>query len=185
MAQKRFIVGIGTGIDLHGENVTKAACRAVNDAVSRSCLCGLVEIMDLQDLGDVSVEILIASPRPHEVDLEQVKAAVPIGQKTARTVEGELVTEGICVPAFAPTCNQVVVVNASVTVITGPGWSPLDRQGRKEKRKECALLGSGMLTYGRSLTKEVRCGSHLTHWGSKNLSIQRNFYGGGMDNGRQ
>jgi uncharacterized protein (TIGR02058 family) len=114
MANKRFIVEIGTGIDLHGENVTKAACRAVNDAVSRSCLCGLVEIMDLQDLGDVSVDILIASPRPHEVD--QVKAAVPIGQKTARAVEGGMTAQGLCVARFAPECDQIVLANAAITV---------------------------------------------------------------------
>jgi uncharacterized protein (TIGR02058 family) len=116
MAHKRFIVEIGTGVDLHGENVTKAACRAVNDAVSRSCLCGLVEIMELQDLGDVLVEILVASPRPHEVDLEQVKAAVPIGQKTARAVEGGMTAQGLCVAQFAPECDQIVVANAAITV---------------------------------------------------------------------
>jgi uncharacterized protein (TIGR02058 family) len=116
MGSKRFIVEIGTGVDLHGENVTKAACRAVNDAVSRSCLCGLVEILDLQDLGDVLVDILIASPRPHEVDLEQVKAAVPIGRRTARAVEGGMTAQGLCVARFAPDCDQIVVVNAAITV---------------------------------------------------------------------
>lgn len=116
MARKRFIVEIGTGVDLHGENVTKAACRAVNDAVSRSCLCGLVEILDLQDLGDVRVDILIASPRPQEVDLEQVKAAVPIGRRTARAVEGGMTAQGLCVARFAPQCDQIVVVNAAITV---------------------------------------------------------------------
>jgi uncharacterized protein (TIGR02058 family) len=116
MASKRFIVEIGTGVDLHGENVTKAACRAVNDAVSRSCLCGLVEILDLQDLGDVLVDILIASPRPQEVDLEQVKAAVPIGRRTARAVEGGMTARGLCVARFAPECDQIVVVNAAITV---------------------------------------------------------------------
>jgi uncharacterized protein (TIGR02058 family) len=116
MASKRFIVEIGTSVDLHGENVTKAACRAVNDAVSRSCLCGLVEILDLQDLGDVLVDILIASPRPQEVDLEQVKAAVPIGRRTARAVEGGMTAQGLCVARFAPECDQIVVVNAAITV---------------------------------------------------------------------
>jgi uncharacterized protein (TIGR02058 family) len=33
MGTKRFIVEIGTGADLHGEDVTKAACRAVKDAI--------------------------------------------------------------------------------------------------------------------------------------------------------
>ena len=35
---KRFIVELGMGTDLHGGDVTKAAKRAVRDAVSKSCL---------------------------------------------------------------------------------------------------------------------------------------------------
>jgi uncharacterized protein (TIGR02058 family) len=118
---KRFIVEIGTGIDLHGENVTKAACRAVKDAVSRSCLCGLLEILKLQKLDDVRVEILVASPRPQEVDLDQVMAEVPIGQKTARAVEGGLTAQGLCVAQFAPKCDQIVVVNTAITVYVASG----------------------------------------------------------------
>jgi uncharacterized protein (TIGR02058 family) len=116
MKSKRFIVEIGTGADLHGEDVTKAACRAVKDAISRSCLCGLVEIMDMENLEAVQVDILVASPRPDEVDLEQVKAIAPIGLKTASSVAGGMVVKGLCVPNFAPNCDQIVVVNAAVTV---------------------------------------------------------------------
>lgn len=116
METKRFVVEIGSGVDLHGEDVTKAACRAVKDAISRSCLCGLVEIMGIEDLQDMQVDILVACPKPDEVDLEQVKATVPIGQKTARAVEGGMNAKGICVPNFAPDCDQIVVANAAVTV---------------------------------------------------------------------
>jgi uncharacterized protein (TIGR02058 family) len=135
MTTKRFIVEIGTGADLHGENVTKAACRAVNDAVSRSCLCGLVEILDLQDLGDVAVDILIASPRPHEVDLEQVKAAVPIGRRTARAVEGGMTAQGLCVARFAPECDKIVVVNAAITVSIEGSKANTTKGGMKSGRK--------------------------------------------------
>jgi uncharacterized protein (TIGR02058 family) len=114
--RKRFVVEIGTGIDIHGENVTKAACRAVKDAVSRSCLCGLLEILELKNLEDVVVEIQIASPNPEQVDLEKVMAEVPIGRKSARAVEGGMTSQGLCVPQFAPECDQIVVVNAAVTV---------------------------------------------------------------------
>ena len=114
--RKRFIVEIGTGIDIHGENVTKAACRAVRDAVSRSCLCGLLEILELKNLEDVRVEIQVASPNHDQVDLEQVMAEVPIGRKSAHAVEGGMTTKGLCVPQFAPDCDQIVVVNAAVTV---------------------------------------------------------------------
>ena len=67
MAAKRFIVEIGSGIDIHGEDATKAACRAVKDAISRSCLCGIVEIMGIHDLNSVDVEIVVAVPRPQDV----------------------------------------------------------------------------------------------------------------------
>ena len=116
MGIKRFIVELGTGADLHGEDVTKAACRAVKDAISRSCLCGLVEILGIEDLQAMQVDVLVACPKPDEVDLEQVKATVPIGQKTARAVEGGMSVRGLCVPNFAPDCDQIVVANAAVTV---------------------------------------------------------------------
>ena len=116
MGTKRFVVEIGTGADLHGEDVTKAACRAVKDAISRSCLCGLVEIIGIDDLQIMQVDILVACPKPDEVDLEQVKATAPIGQKTARAVEGGMIAKGLCVPSFATDCDQIVVANAAVTV---------------------------------------------------------------------
>jgi len=116
MDRKRFIVELGTGIDLHGENVTEAACRAVKDAISDSCLCGLVEILELKDMGQVDVEILVACPKPEEVDLEKVKAVVPIGRKQAHAEAGGMVAEGLCVPQFGPDCDQIMVANAAVTV---------------------------------------------------------------------
>ena len=114
--RKRFNVEIGTGMDVHGEDVTRAACRAVKDAVSRSCLCGLLEILDLKNLEDVQVDILVASPNPDRVDLEQVMKEVPIGRKSARAVEGGMTAQGLCVPQFGPQCDQIVVANAAVTV---------------------------------------------------------------------
>ena len=116
MAMKRFIVELGTGIDLHGENVTKAACRAVSNAVSKSCLCGLVEVLGLTNLEEVFVDILVAVPRPSEMDGEKVKEMVPIGRKTVRAVEGGMITQGLCVDRFGPECDQIVVANASITV---------------------------------------------------------------------
>jgi len=116
MAGKRFIVELGTGIDLHGENVTEAACRAVKDAISKSCLCGLLEILELKDLEAVDVDILVACPKPEEVDLEQVMAEVPIGRKTAVAVAGGMIAQGICVPKFGPRCDRIMVANASITV---------------------------------------------------------------------
>ena len=116
MAKKRFVVEIGTGIDIHGEDATEAACRAVKDAISRSCLCGLVEIIELKDFEQMEVDILVASPKPDEVDLDQVKAIVPLGRKNVRVVEGGMIAQGLCVTQFAPDCDRILVANAAVTV---------------------------------------------------------------------
>jgi uncharacterized protein (TIGR02058 family) len=98
------------------ENEIKKTLMDLKDAISRSCLCGLVEILGIEDLQAIQVDIQVACPEPDEVDLEQVKATLPIGQKIARAVEGEMNAKGLCVPNFAPDCYQIVVANAAVTV---------------------------------------------------------------------
>ena len=44
---RKFIVEFGMGTDLHGQDVNKAAKKAVKDAVSRSCLCGLQDVLNI------------------------------------------------------------------------------------------------------------------------------------------
>jgi uncharacterized protein (TIGR02058 family) len=116
MARRRYIVELGTGVDLHGMDVTKAACRAVRDAIGRSCLCGLVEILGNEELRNIHVDILIACPFPDQVDPEEVKAEVPIGTKEMRAEYGGMQTPGMCVKQFAADCDTIVVANAAVTV---------------------------------------------------------------------
>ena len=116
MTSRRFTVELGFGVDLHGENMTEAACRAVKDAVSRSCLCGLVEILELTDPNQILVDIVIACPKPEDVDLELVKSLAPLGRKTARAIDGGMQVLGLCVPSFGPNCDQIVVANAALTV---------------------------------------------------------------------
>ena len=65
----------------------------------------------------MEVDIHVACPKPENVDLEQVKATVPIGRKTAQAVEGGMKVKGLCVPNFAPDGDQIVVANAAVTVL--------------------------------------------------------------------
>jgi uncharacterized protein (TIGR02058 family) len=55
-------------------NVTEAASRAVKDAVSHCCMCGLVEALGLKDLNnDMRVSMKIAAPDPERVDSETLK----------------------------------------------------------------------------------------------------------------
>jgi uncharacterized protein (TIGR02058 family) len=86
--KSRVILELGSGNDLHGSDYTKAALRAVEDALHHS---SLVFIRALKvDRKTLDVEVTIGVQRPDRVDLEQVKAALPVGNVTVRAVKGGL-----------------------------------------------------------------------------------------------
>jgi len=115
MTLKRYVVELGYGADLHGADATKAARRAVRDAISRSCLCGLFEIVGLRDPDAMQVAVKIGCPRPEQVDGAAVLAELPFGTKTLEVVEGGLTTRGVEVPSLG--CGDgIIVAVASLTV---------------------------------------------------------------------
>lgn len=116
MNLKKFIVEIGMGVDQHGQDATKAARKAVQNAIANSCLCGLLEIVRLTDLNQMVVEILVASPRPETVNREEVLQAIPFGQKRIQVVEGGMVAHAVRQPELGDTSDEVYVANAAVTV---------------------------------------------------------------------
>jgi uncharacterized protein (TIGR02058 family) len=84
----RVIVELGSGNDLHGADYTKAALRAVQDALHHS---SLVFIRSLGiDKKTVDVAVTIGVQRPERVDLEKIKASLPVGNVTVRAVKGGL-----------------------------------------------------------------------------------------------
>lgn len=116
MPQKRFIVELGTGADLHGMDDTKAARRAVRDAIGRSCLCGLVEVLGKTRFEGVHVSVQIACPHPEQLDEDAVLAEIPVGTRSLTATRGGMLADGICVADFARDCDTIVVANAAVTV---------------------------------------------------------------------
>ncbi|MCH7908423.1 MAG: Lin0512 family protein [Candidatus Hydrogenedentes bacterium] len=76
MARKRFVIEMGTGVDQHGQNMTEAATRAVKDAVSRVCLIGLLELVELRDIHAMQADVLVTCPSPAEVDTAAVTVSV-------------------------------------------------------------------------------------------------------------
>ncbi|OIO01387.1 MAG: hypothetical protein AUJ49_07575 [Desulfovibrionaceae bacterium CG1_02_65_16] len=116
MTRKRFAIELGYGADLHGEDMTKAAVRAVRDAVSRSCLCGILEICGRDRFQGVFVDARIGVPRPDNVDHAVVLAAIPIGEKTLEVVQGGMLTPGLEVPCFGPGASNIVMACAVLTV---------------------------------------------------------------------
>lgn len=116
---KKFIVEFGLGTDLHGQNVTKAACKAVKDAVSRSCLCGLQEILGIADADfprRVYIQCTVGVSRPEEVDLEAVASMLPVGTAEVKAVPGGLVADGVCIRNFGDKEKSVEAAVAAVEV---------------------------------------------------------------------
>ena len=88
MSKTRVILELGSGNDLHGSDYTKAALRAVQDALHHSSLSF---IRSLQiDKSKLEVEVTVGVQRPERVDIEAVKSSLPVGSVTVRAVKGGL-----------------------------------------------------------------------------------------------
>ena len=108
MAAKRVILEMGAGNDLHGGDYTKAAVRAVEDAIHHSSLT-LIRTLGL-DARTMQVEVTIGVQRPDQVDPAPIKAALPHGTVTVKVVKG-----GLDVPD-RETGDIAVIASATVAV---------------------------------------------------------------------
>ena len=113
---KRYIIELGWGADLHGQDVTKAARRAVEDAIRKSCLCGLEEVLGITDFDEVRVHVTIACPNPEAVNESQVLSVLPVGKKSMEVTKGGMTVSGLLVPGFGDKDSSVVIANACVEV---------------------------------------------------------------------
>ncbi len=85
---KRVILEMGTGNDLYGENYTKAACRAVDDAIHHSSLI-IFRSLGL-DYKTMEVKVTIGVQNPKSVDMKAVTQKLPYGKVEVRVVKGGL-----------------------------------------------------------------------------------------------
>ena len=91
MALHRAILEMGAGNDLHGGDYTKAAIRAVEDALHHSSLT-FIRALNI-DKDTLQVDVTIGVQKPEEVNTQQVKATLPVGKVSVRTVKGGLDVE--------------------------------------------------------------------------------------------
>ena len=104
MSTVPYVLEFGMGVDLHGEDCTKAACRAVFDAVRHSSLPLLNEIRERG--GTMLVDVTVAVPEPASVNLDVVKAELPHGEISVHAVSG-----GLRVPG-----RETIIACASISV---------------------------------------------------------------------
>jgi uncharacterized protein (TIGR02058 family) len=88
MPKTRVILELGSGNDLHGSDYTKAALRAVQDALHHSSL-SFVRTLQV-DKTKLDVEVTIGVQRPEQVDLDKIKTSLPLGNITVKAVKGGL-----------------------------------------------------------------------------------------------
>lgn len=121
MTLKRFIVQIGSGTDQHGHknDCTRAAIKAIKNAISDNCLTGLIEICDLKtpkELLGMKVHVKIGAPFPENINKKKVLKAIPFGEKVIEVVKGGLLAECVQIKELGDTSNIMIVCNAAVTV---------------------------------------------------------------------
>jgi uncharacterized protein (TIGR02058 family) len=108
MSKKRAILELGSGNDLHGSDYTKAALRAVQDALHHSSL-SFIHSLKI-DKTQLDVEVTIGVQRPEQVDLERVKSSLPVGNVTVKAVKGGLDI------ANPETNDPAVIASAAIAV---------------------------------------------------------------------
>ena len=88
MSARAYVLEFGMGVDVHGLDSTKAACRAVSDAIRHSSLPLFQELRERG--GKMLVDVTVGVPEPASVDVEMVRRELPHGEVTVRSVAGGL-----------------------------------------------------------------------------------------------
>ena len=109
MTLKRAILEMGAGNDLHGGDYTKAALRAVQDALHHSSL-SFISSLGI-DKSKLVVNVTIGVQKPFKVDVGKIKASLPVGMVTVDVVKG-----GLDVPDEAAG-DVAVIASAAVQVM--------------------------------------------------------------------
>ncbi len=104
MSAKPHVLEFGMGVDVHGLDCTKAACRAVSDAIRHSSLPFFQEVR--QRGGKMLVNVTVAVPDPASVNVDVVKKELPHGEVTVHPVSG-----GLRVPG-----SDTLIACAAITV---------------------------------------------------------------------
>lgn len=108
VAQKRWITELGLGVDVHGSDYTKAAKRAISDALRHSSL-NFFEITG-KSPNDMNIEVVLGASPNGVIDSAEVAKEIPYGTVTVTVVPG-----GLDVPSPNGK-DQLTMVNAAILV---------------------------------------------------------------------
>ncbi len=86
MALKRMVLEIGMGTDLRGQDDTKAAIRAVRDALWHNSLT-IADALGLPPT-DMKIDVHIGTGRPQTLDHAAIAETFPYGDVTVHAAKG-------------------------------------------------------------------------------------------------
>src|SRR6266511_5665559 len=121
------------GVDVHGLDSTKAACRAVSDAIRHSSLPLFQEIRERG--GKMLVDVTVAVPDPASVDVDLVRRELPHGEVTVRPVSG-----GLRVPG-SDTLIACAAITVSVDGLDATGSTSTASTGSKSRSRTTTSRG--------------------------------------------
>jgi uncharacterized protein (TIGR02058 family) len=113
MARVRCITEMGMGVDVHGRDATKAARRAVSDAIRHSSI-GFFRMVG-KTSKDMFVDVTIGVPDPGSVDTAAVAKELPYGTVTVTVIKG-----GLEISAESGS-DAIIIANAAVIVSLDDG----------------------------------------------------------------
>lgn len=113
-----MFIETGMGIDVHGQDITRAAVRAVKNAIHYNSMPGIRSVLPNNSLDYMRVNVRLAVPCDKDkLDLEAVKQALPFGQVTVEVVDGGMsTTSGIILEEKGDKNDQMYIVIAAVEV---------------------------------------------------------------------
>jgi len=116
--QQVLFIQTGTGIDVHGQNITKAARRAVEDAIYKNSMPGIEKSLPDQRLENMKVNVKVAVPLDRDkLEIDTIRNAIPYGSVNVEITEGGMATSsGIILKDKQDENDLMYIVNAAVEV---------------------------------------------------------------------
>lgn len=116
MNDQRMIIEMGMGNNLYGMDYTKAAARAIEDAIRHSSI-PMFETLRLSH-DQMRVQVTVGVQDPDAVDVSALAKTLPRGRAEVRAVKGGLNVEN------AETGTTIVIASAAVEafLLHQTGW---------------------------------------------------------------
>ena len=116
--EKLMFIQTGYGVDVHGQEITKAAIRAVQNAIHSNSMPGIRSVLPENSLHNMKVLVKLAVPCEKEtLNVEAVKEVLPFGQVTIEVMDGGMATtSGIVLKEKGDKNDLMYIVVAAVEV---------------------------------------------------------------------